>query len=111
MSIDLELAERVRDQLAGESGLAEKAMFGGLAFLLDGNMAVGITSSGELMVRVGPDGEDEALADLHARRFDMTGRPMKGWVLVERAGFESEAELNAWVRQGVEFACGLPAKR
>ena len=111
MSVDAELAERVRDELMGEAGLAEKAMFGGLAFLLDGNMAVGITSTGELMVRVGADGEGEALADPHARPFDMTGRPMKGWILVERAGIETEAELNAWVRQGVEFARGLPAKR
>jgi hypothetical protein len=63
------------------------------------------------MVRVGADGEGEALADPHARPFDMTGRPMKGWILVERAGIETEAELNAWVRQGVEFARGLPAKR
>ena len=63
------------------------------------------------MVRVGADGEAEALADPHARPFDMTGRPMKGWILVERAGIETEAELNAWVRQGVEFARGLPAKR
>ena len=86
-------------------------MFGGLAFLLDGNMAVGITNTSELMVRVGPNGEDEALTDPHARRFDMTGRPMKGWILVEGAGIENEAELNAWVRQGVEFARSLPAKR
>ena len=111
MSVDAELAERVRDELMGEAGATEKAMFGGLAFLLDGNMAVGITSTGELMVRVGVDGEGEALADPHARRFDMTGRPMTGWILVERAGLETEAELNAWVRQGVEFARGLPAKR
>jgi hypothetical protein len=111
MSLDSELADRVRDQLAGEPGLAEKAMFGGLAFLLDGNMAVGITNTSELMVRVGPTGECEALTDPHARRFDMTGRPMKGWILVERAGIETEAELNGWARQGVEFARSLPAKR
>lgn len=111
MSVDALLAERVRDELMAEAGLAEKAMFGGLAFLLDGNMAVGITSTGELMVRVGADDEGEALTDPHARRFDMAGRPMKGWILVERAGLETEAELNAWVRQGVELARGLPAKR
>jgi hypothetical protein len=111
MSNDVELAERVRNELMGESGLAEKAMFGGLAFLLDGKTAVGITSTRELMVRVGPEGEDEAHADPHARRFDMTGRPMKGWILVERAGIETEAGLNAWVRQGVAFARGLPARR
>ena len=111
MSLDAELAERVRDELIGEAGLAEKAMFAGIAFLLDANMAVGITSTADLMVRVGPDGEAEALAAPHARPFDMTGRPMKGWILVERAGIETEAELNAWVRQGVEVARGLPPKR
>lgn len=111
MSVDAELAEHVRHELMGETGLAEKAMFGGLAFLLDGNMAVGITSTGELMVRVGADGEGEALTDPHARPFDMTGRPMKGWILVERAGFETEPELNRWVRRGVELARGLPPKR
>ena len=111
MSLDHELAERVRDELTDEAGLAEKAMFGGLAFLLDGNMAVGITSAGELMVRVGAAGESDALAEPHARPFDMTGRPMKGWIIVEQAGIETEAELNRWVRQGVEFARGLPAKR
>jgi hypothetical protein len=63
------------------------------------------------MVRVGPAGEGEAFADPHARPFEMTGPPMKRWVLVERAGIETEAELNAWVRQGVEFARGLPANR
>lgn len=111
MSVDPELAERIRDELMGEAGLAEKAMFGGLAFLLDGNMAVGITSTGELMVRVGADGAGEALADPHARPFEMTGRPMRGWILVERAGIGAEADLDAWVRQGVAFARGLPAKR
>jgi TfoX/Sxy family transcriptional regulator of competence genes len=111
MAYDEDLAHRVRTRLAEQDGITEKAMFGGLAFLLDGNMAVGITSTGELMVRVGADGEGEALADPHARPFDMTGRPMKGWILVERAGIETETELNAWVRQGVEFAHGLPAKR
>jgi TfoX/Sxy family transcriptional regulator of competence genes len=111
MSVDPELAERVRNELMGEAGLAEKAMFGGMAFLLDGNMAIGITSSGELMVRVGAAGEDDALADPHARPFDMTGRPMKGWIIVARAGIETDAELNGWVRQGVEVARGLPAKR
>ena len=111
MSVDPEFAERIRDQLAGEAGLAEKAMFGGLGFLLDGNMAVGITSTGELMVRVGADGVAEAGEDPHARPFDLTGRPMRGWILVERAGVETEAQLNGWVRQGVEVARGLPPKR
>jgi hypothetical protein len=73
-------------------------------------MAVGLTSTGELMVRVGADGVAEAVEDPHARPFDLTGRPMRGWILVERAGLESELQLNGWVRQGVEVARGLPPK-
>jgi hypothetical protein len=81
MAYDEDLAERIREQLTAEPGLTERAMFGGLAFLLDGNVAVGL-SGGELMVRVGADGSGDALARPHARPFDMTGRPMKGWILV-----------------------------
>jgi TfoX/Sxy family transcriptional regulator of competence genes len=77
MAFDEDLARRVRDRLAGETGVTEKAMFGGLAFLLDGNMAVGL-SGDELMVRVGPEASDDALERPHTRPFDMTGRPMKG---------------------------------
>ena len=110
MAYDADLAERVREQLAAEPAVTEKAMFGGLAFLLQGNMAVGLSGE-ELMVRVGPDASDAALARPHTRPFDMTGRPMKGWILVERAGIETEPELNRWVRQGVAFARSLPPKR
>ena len=77
MAYDEDLAHRVRARLAEQDGITEKAMFGGLAFLLRGNMAVGI-SGDELMVRVGPDATDDALARPHTRAFDMTGRPMKG---------------------------------
>ncbi len=110
MAYDDELAHRIREQLADEQGLTEKAMFGGLAFMLDGNMAVGISSSGELMVRVGPDASDEALARPHTRIFDMTGRPMKGWILVAGDGFATKRQLSVWVRRGVAFARTLPAK-
>jgi hypothetical protein len=110
MSYDEELAHRLREQLADERGVTERAMFGGLAFMLDGNMAVGVTSRAELMVRVGPDGAEEALARPHARVFDMTGRPMKGWVLVDPEGFASKRQLGSWVRRGVAFARTLPAK-
>jgi hypothetical protein len=109
MAYDEELAERVRQQLAAERGLVEKAMFGGVAFLLDANMAVGI-SGDELMVRVGPDRSDEALARPHARPFDMTGRPMKGWILVGLDALGSERELAGWVSEGVAFARSLPPK-
>ena len=84
-------------------------MFGGVAFLLDGNMAVGL-SGDELMVRVGPDRSDEALARPHTRPFDMTGRPMKGWILVAPDALGSERELADWVSEGVAFACSLPPK-
>ena len=109
MAYDEGLAQRVREQLAGESGLTEKKMFGGLAFLLDGNMSVGLSGE-ELMVRVGPDGTDDALAQPHTRLFDMSGRPMKGWILVAPAGVEDDGALAAWVDRGVGLARSLPPK-
>ncbi|WIV56559.1 TfoX/Sxy family protein [Amycolatopsis nalaikhensis] len=109
MAYDEDLAERVRDALEGERGLAEKKMFGGLAFLLDGNMAVGVTGDA-LMVRLSAaDGED-ALAEPGARPFDMTGRPMKGWLLVDPAGHRKAADLGRWVGRGVAFARTMPPK-
>jgi TfoX/Sxy family transcriptional regulator of competence genes len=110
MAYDEDLAHRIRERLADQAGVTEKAMFGGLAFLLGGNMAVGITNTGELMVRVGPDATDEALGKPHTRLFDMTGRPMTGWILVEREGFETTRQLGAWVSRGVAFAGSLPPK-
>ena len=109
MAYDEDLADRVREQLASEPALMEKAMFGGLAFLLEGNMAVGL-SGDELMVRVGPDASDDALARPHTRPFDMTGRPMKGWILVAAEGVAEKRDLSAWVARGVDFARSLPAK-
>ena len=109
MAYDQDLANRVREQLADEDAVTEKEMFGGIAFLLSGNMAVGV-SRDELMVRVGKEHGDEALAQPHARPFDMTGRPMKAWVLVAPPGFETDAQLAAWVARGVAFARSLPAK-
>jgi TfoX/Sxy family transcriptional regulator of competence genes len=110
MAYDEDLAQRIREQLADQDGVTEKAMFGGLAFLVHGNMAVGVASTDELMVRVGPDATDEALAKPHTRLFDMTGRPMKGWILVGREGFKTKRQLGAWVARGVAFAGGLPPK-
>jgi TfoX N-terminal domain len=110
MAYDEDLAQRVRERLAAEEGITEKAMFGGLAFLLRGNMAVGITGD-DLMVRVGPRASDDALERPHTRPFDMTGRPMKGWILVAPEGIGEEAELGEWVAQGVAFAASLPEKR
>ena len=110
MAYHEDLAHRVREQLAGESGVSEKAMFGGLAFLLDGNIAVELSSGGELMVRVGPDGTDAALARAHTRLFDMTGRPMRGWILVAPEGIKTKRQLASWVSRGVQYARTLPAK-
>ena len=110
MAYDEDLANRVRELLAGEAGLTEKAMFGGLGFMLHGNIAVGISSGSELMVRVGPDGTDDALAKPHTRIFDMTGRPMKGWILVAEEGLKTRRDLSAWVKRGTDFARTLPRK-
>lgn len=109
MAYDEDLANRVREQLAGEERMHEKAMFGGIAFLLAGNMSVGVHGD-DLIVRVGPEATDDALAKPHARPFDMTGRPMKGWVLVSREGVRTKRQLAAWVDRGVTFARSLPAK-
>jgi TfoX N-terminal domain len=110
MAYDSEFAHRIREQLGDEHGITEKAMFGGLAFLLDGNLAVGISNGGELMVRVGPDASDEALARPHTRVFDMTGRPMKSWIPVSAEGFATGRQLSVWVGRGVGFTRTLPAK-
>ena len=110
MAYDEDLAHRIRELLADEAGVTEKAMFGGLAFLVGGNMAVGISNTDELMVRVGPDATDAALSRPHTRLFDMSGRPMKGWVLVAREGMKTKRQLAPWVERGVRFARTLPAK-
>ncbi len=110
MAYDEDLAARVREQLSDQDGMSEKQMFGGLAFMLDGNMAVGLSGSGELMVRVGSDGTEQALAKPHTRLFDMTGRPMRGWILVAPEGITTKRALGGWVRRGVGFARTLPPK-
>jgi hypothetical protein len=109
MSYDEGLAERIREALEDRSDVSEKRMFGGLAFLLRGNMCVGVVGD-ELMVRVGPDAYSEAVRRPHARQMDFTGRPMRGFVYVGCDGIESEADLSYWVAWGVKFACSLPAK-
>ncbi|HEX6202443.1 MAG TPA: TfoX/Sxy family protein [Thermoanaerobaculia bacterium] len=103
------LAARVRRALAGHPGLAEKRMFGGLCFLLRGNMCCGVVGD-ELMVRVGPEEHRAALALPHAREMDFTGRPLRGFVYVSPAGIAADAELAAWVERGARFAESLPAK-
>ena len=109
MVYDETLADRVRSGLAGRSGINERRMFGGLAFMLDGNMCCCVTERG-LMVRVGPDGYEDALRQPHAGVMDMTGRPMRGWVLVGLEGLASDESLGQWAQQGAEFAGTLPPK-
>jgi hypothetical protein len=109
MAYDEKLAERVRDLLEGEPGLAEKKMFGGLAFLLHGNMAVGV-SGDALMVRLPADENEAALAEPGARPFEMTGRPMKGWILVDPPGHKKGKDLRRWVGRGTAFARTFPPK-
>jgi len=103
------LAERVRDALAHRADLSERRMFGGLCFLLGGNMACGVQGE-ELMVRVGPDAYAAALAAPEAREMDFTGRALRGMVYVSAAGLATEAALAAWVDRAVAFAGALPAK-
>jgi hypothetical protein len=109
MAFDEHLADRVRAKLAGEDAIAETRMFGGLAFLLAGNMSVGV-SGDDLIVRVGPEGTEDALDRPHARPFAMTGRPMKGWIMVGAEGVRADADLAAWVQRGVAYARSLPPK-
>ena len=109
MAYDQDLARRIRELLAGSPGLEEKRMFGGVGFLLQGNMACGVHGD-ELIVRVGPVKDTEALAEPHTRPFDMTGRPMAGWVMVAPGGFTGKEDLQRWVERGLQFARTLPAK-
>ena len=109
MAYDDGLAERIRETLTERSDVSEKRMFGGVAFLVGGRMAVGIVRD-DLMVRVGPDAYDRVLRQRHARRMDFTGRPMKGFVYVAPAGFESDADLRRWVGLGMSFVASLPAR-
>jgi TfoX/Sxy family transcriptional regulator of competence genes len=108
--VDQDFANRIREELAGLDGITEKAMFGGLGFLLRGNMAVGLMSTGDLMVRVGAEGTDEALARPHTRLFEMRGRSMSGWVIVDVDAVKTKRQLGPWVKRGVAFASSLPPK-
>ncbi len=109
MAVDEELAGRVRESLGGAEGIEEKRMFGGLAFLLKGNMAVGVHGS-DLIVRLAPEQTDEALAEDDVRIFDMSGRPIKGWILVGPGATSTEDGLGGWVTRGIDFAETLPPK-
>jgi TfoX/Sxy family transcriptional regulator of competence genes len=103
------LAARIRKALDGKSGVVEKKMFGGVGFMLHGNIACGVHKQ-SLMVRVGPAQHANALARPGARPFELTARPMAGWVLVDQDGFTSDQDLNDWIKLGIAFAESLPAK-
>lgn len=109
MAYDTALADDIRMRIGGNPGVTEREMFGGIAFMVNGNMAVGVTGE-ELMVRVGKEAHDEAVSRPGARMFDMAARPMRGWIAVSPAGFTTESALDAWVEQGVAFAGSLPSK-
>jgi TfoX/Sxy family transcriptional regulator of competence genes len=109
MAYDEGLAQRVRELLAGRAGVSEKRMFGGLAFLLHGNMCVGVLRD-NLMVRVGPDAYPNFVRQPHAREMDFTGKPMRGFLYVASEGLENDAELRRWVGHGVAYASSLPRK-
>jgi len=109
MAFDNGLAERIRKQLGKRRGLSEKKMFGGLAFLLNGNMCCGVHGQ-EMIVRVDPQKTAQALSQPHTRIFDLTGRPMMGWILVQPKGLATEPGLAKWIKAGVKYASSLPVK-
>ena len=110
MAYDSELADRIRELIAGEQGVSEQRMFGGLAFLIGGNMAVAASGRGGLMVRVDPEEEDALLDKPHAGPFEMRDRPVRGWLRVEAEGVRTKRQLEPWVRRGVKYARSLPPK-
>ncbi len=109
MAYDAGLAERIRAMLDERAGMVEKKMFGGLSFLLNGNMAVGVIKD-ELCVRVDPERFEDLLRQPCARIFDFTGKPMKGWLMVGADGLAEDNELADWIEEGTAYAGSLPPK-
>lgn len=109
MAFDEALAERIRDVLGARDGVSERRMFGGIAFMLDGKMAVGVIGE-DLMVRLDPADAERALTEPHTRPMDFTGRPAKNMVYVDPGGTASDADLAAWVEAGATHAASLPPK-
>jgi TfoX/Sxy family transcriptional regulator of competence genes len=110
MTYDEGLADRIRELVAGEKGLSEKKMFGGLAFLIRGNMAVAASGQGGILVRVDPDATDKLVSTTKAERMVMRGRAMDGWLRVGAADVKQRRQLTTWVQRGVTYARSLPAK-
>jgi TfoX/Sxy family transcriptional regulator of competence genes len=109
MAYSKSLAARIRQTLAQRRGVSEKRMFGGVAFLLNGNMLVGVWQD-SLIARLGPEVGERALRQPFVRPFDVTGRPMKGWVMIEPDGMDTDVELTEWIDQVLAFVTTLPAK-
>lgn len=109
MAYDEGLATRIREVIGGESGLNERKMFGGLAMLLNGNMAVGVRNDG-MIVRTHPDQHEQLMGEQGARPFDLTGRPMKGWIVVDPSGCAEDDDLRRWIDRGLAYARSLPPK-
>lgn len=109
MAYDETLAARIRDHLGDDPSIAEKKMFGGVAYMLHGNMAVGVHKNG-LMVRLDADDHEAALAEPGVSEFDLTGRPMRGWVVVGADAISDDSSLASWIERGVEYAGSLPPK-
>jgi TfoX/Sxy family transcriptional regulator of competence genes len=110
MAYDEDLAHRLRELLADEDAITEKKMFGGLAFLLSGNMSVSASRNGGLLARIDPADTDECLARPHVSLMEMGGRTMDGWITVAPEGLKTKRQLSAWVKRSVTFAKTLPPK-
>ena len=111
MAYDEELADRIRELVGTESDLTEQKMFGGLAFLIRGNMAVAASGQGGVLVHVDPDESDELVATTSARLLEMRGRSMRGWLRVDPEDLGTKRQLSKWVELGVAYAKSLPAKK
>jgi TfoX/Sxy family transcriptional regulator of competence genes len=109
MPYDEKLAERVRAKLKSTRGIVEKKMFGGVGFLVNGNLACGVNQQ-DLIVRLSDEDFETSLKQAHVRIFDMTGKPMKGWIRVSTTGTATDKALQGWVEKGIAFARSLPAK-
>src|SRR5437016_5731361 len=109
MAFSEALAERIRQRMARRENVEEKKMFGGIGFLLNGNLLVGVWKD-SLIARLGPDEGDEALREPHVNEFDVTGRAMKGWVLVAPAGVEGDDQLSGWIQRAVKVVGSPPVK-
>jgi len=109
MAYDETLAARIRAVLARKRNIEEKKMFGGICFLLNGNMLVGVWKE-FLIARLGPDQGDEALLEPNVRKMNITGKPMKGWIMVEPEGVEDDSAVNDWIRRAMKFVGKLPEK-